>query len=80
MKDLDFLSGGLEGRSRNPVALLFDTLHQPNADLGDDEKSRLEWRHHKDRVMQHVVLGQGQPGGSWRVSVGVKICPPGKNR
>lgn len=64
-QDLDYLSGGLEGRSRNSVALLFDTLHQPNADLGDEEKSRLEWRHHETKAIQHVVLGKGQPGGSW---------------
>ncbi|XP_022100915.1 oxidative stress-induced growth inhibitor 2-like [Acanthaster planci] len=65
-QDLEFLSSGLEGRSHNPVAVLFDNLYQPNADLVDDEKSRLEWRYHPAKAVAHRVLGRGPPGGSWR--------------
>ncbi|XP_041453968.1 oxidative stress-induced growth inhibitor 1-like [Lytechinus variegatus] len=63
--ELDNLSEGLEGRSHNPVALLFDTLSRPGADLGEDEKSRLEWRHQQTNAVDHIVLGTGKPGGSW---------------
>ena len=75
LQDLEFLCNGLEGRSSNPVALLFDHLHQPNADLVDDEKSRLEWRHDPATAVTHRVLGKGAPGGSWRVSEAARVNP-----
>ncbi|XP_035679213.1 oxidative stress-induced growth inhibitor 1-like isoform X2 [Branchiostoma floridae] len=64
-QDLQYLSEGLEGRSNNPVALLMDTLCHPNADLGMDEPSCLQWNHHPARNIPHVVLGRGPPGGAW---------------
>ncbi|XP_071488347.1 oxidative stress-induced growth inhibitor 1-like [Diadema antillarum] len=63
--DLEYLSDGLEGRSHNPVALLFDSLFHPAADLGEEEKSRLEWRPDSTKAVDHIVLGSGRPGGSW---------------
>ncbi|XP_066290922.1 oxidative stress-induced growth inhibitor 1-like isoform X2 [Branchiostoma lanceolatum] len=65
-QDLQYLSEGLEGRSNNPVALLMDTLCHPNADLGMDEPSCLQWNHHPARNIPHVVLGKGPPGGAWQ--------------
>ncbi|CAH1270650.1 OSGIN2 [Branchiostoma lanceolatum] len=64
-QDLQYLSEGLEGRSNNPVALLMDTLCHPNADLGMDEPSCLQWNRHPARNIPHVVLGKGPPGGAW---------------
>lgn len=65
-QDLQFLSDGLEGRSNNPVSLLLDALQKPEADLGLEEPSLLEWRLSKNKRVDHVVLGRGQPGGIWQ--------------
>jgi len=65
-QDLDFLSEGLEGRSNNPVSLLFDTLQHPQADLGLELPSLLEWRNEPESRSRHVVLGRGNPGGVWQ--------------
>lgn len=62
------MSEGLEGRSNNPVALLLDTLNHPLADLGQDQETHLEWRHEETKVIPHVVLGKGPPGGAWQVT------------
>lgn len=59
------MSDGLDGRSKNPVALLFDTLVQPNADIGESHPSCLSWTQDPCRAISHVVLGKGEPGGSW---------------
>ncbi|GAB6032582.1 Oxidative stress-induced growth inhibitor 2 [Chamberlinius hualienensis] len=66
MQDLCMLSEGLEGRSDNPVSLLFDTLNHPDADLGVDLPSCLNWLYHPDRRIDHVVIGRSLPGGSWQ--------------
>ena len=58
---------GLEGRSDNPVSLLLDALQKPNADLGVEDPSLLEWRHDSTHIVDHVVLGRGKPGGVWQV-------------
>ncbi|XP_076066320.1 oxidative stress-induced growth inhibitor 2-like [Oratosquilla oratoria] len=60
------LSEGLEGRSNNPVAVLFDALHHPEADVGLDNPSALEWRYEPERAVDHVVLGKNLPGGAWQ--------------
>ncbi|MEQ2214987.1 hypothetical protein XENOCAPTIV_025252, partial [Xenoophorus captivus] len=65
VQDLEYLSEGLEGRSRNPVAVLFDTLLHPNADFGYEFPSVLKWRTDKYQQIQHLVLGKGTPGGAW---------------
>ena len=67
MQDLEFLSSGLEGRSSNPVALLFDNLTHPDADIGMENASILEWRHHTEKALDHVVLGKMPVGGAWQV-------------
>jgi len=64
-QDLSFLSEGLEGRSSNPVAVLFDALTSPDADLGADLPSCLEFRHEPESAIPHAVFGKGAPGGSW---------------
>lgn len=65
LQDLSYLADGLEGRSSNPVALLFDTLNHPGVDIGDKQPSSLVWRHHENKCISHVVLGKGRPGGCW---------------
>lgn len=67
-QDLEYLSEGLEGRSRNPVAVLFDTLLHPNADFGYEFPSVLQWRREKKQHIPHLVLGKATPGGAWHVS------------
>ncbi|XP_067138744.1 oxidative stress-induced growth inhibitor 1-like [Centruroides vittatus] len=64
-QDLRYLSEGLEGRSNNPVSLLFDVLNHPEADLGVDNPSLLSWCREPWREIDHVVLGKGPPGGAW---------------
>jgi len=66
LQDLEFLSDGLEGRSTNPVSVLFDALAHPDADLGVQQPSLLEWKLRKDLSVNHVVLGPGCPGGAWK--------------
>ena len=61
---------GLEGRSNNPVSVLFDTLNHPGADFGADGRSTVSWLHRPDQAVDHVVLGRGPPGGVWQVSRG----------
>jgi len=65
-QDLEFLSDGLEGRSNNPVSLLLDALQKPEADLGLELPSLLEWRQVEEGKVDHVVLGRGKPGGIWQ--------------
>jgi len=67
LQDLAFLSDGLEGRSTNPVSILFDALSHPDADLGDDKPSLLNWQYRQDLKVDHVVLGKGCPGGAWKM-------------
>lgn len=68
LQDLEYLSEGLEGRSRNPVAVLFDTLLHPNADFGYEFPPVLQWRRDKQQHIPHLVLGRATPGGAWHVS------------
>ena len=76
-QDLQYLSEGLEGRSKNPVALLFDTLMQPNQDMGETHPSSLSWAHEPHRAISHVVLGRGAPGGVWHtMHPGVRSLSP----
>uniref|UniRef100_A0A4W3K2H1 Oxidative stress-induced growth inhibitor 1 n=1 Tax=Callorhinchus milii TaxID=7868 RepID=A0A4W3K2H1_CALMI len=69
-QDLEYLSEGLEGRSANPVALLFDTLLLPDGDSGRDFPSPLQWRFEAAQRIPHLVLGRGPPGGAWHVMEG----------
>ncbi|XP_065570742.1 oxidative stress-induced growth inhibitor 1-like isoform X1 [Artemia franciscana] len=69
-QNLEFLSEGLIGRSKNPVSLLFDSLQHPNADFGEDTPSFLSWKYHPEVAIDHVVLGKGPPGGSWQAMDG----------
>ena len=63
--DLAYLCSGLTGRSLNPVSILFDTLQHPDADFGSDLSSTLTWKHHVKKKIDHLVIGQGVPGGAW---------------
>lgn len=67
LQDLEYLCEGLEGRSSNPVAVLFDSLLLPDSDFGFDHTSPLEWRYEPERAIPHLVLGKGPPGGAWHV-------------
>ncbi|CAF1240254.1 unnamed protein product [Rotaria sp. Silwood1] len=64
-QDLEFLSNGLEGRSRNPVSLLIDNLIHPDADLGAHLQSKIKWRHDPSLSIDHICLGRGGIGGIW---------------
>lgn len=66
-QDLSELSEGLEGRSSNPVALLFDALTHPDADLGAEMPSCLTWQKEEAHFTPHIVLGKSLPGGAWQV-------------
>uniref|UniRef100_A0A8C3UWT2 Oxidative stress induced growth inhibitor 1 n=1 Tax=Catharus ustulatus TaxID=91951 RepID=A0A8C3UWT2_CATUS len=72
-QDLEYLSEGLEGRSHNPVALLFDTLQRPDTDFGGTAESVLTWWHEPDRAIPHLVLGRNAPGGAWHSIEGSMI-------
>ena len=50
--------------------MLLDHLQKPDADLGLRLPSQLEWRHHPDKALDHVVLGRGGPGGVWHSLAG----------
>lgn len=69
-QDLEYLCEGLEGRSSNPVAVLFDSLLLPDSDFGLDCTSPLTWRYEPDRAIPHLVLGRGPPGGAWHAMEG----------
>ncbi|MFQ5509207.1 MAG: NAD(P)-binding domain-containing protein [Leptospirillia bacterium] len=69
---------GLEGRSDNPAALLFDRLHHPAADTPRVLPSTLELKRRPDRAVPHMVLGSGYPGGSWhRMPAKMRSLSPG---
>lgn len=65
-QDLDYLSEGLEGRTTNPVALLFDALVHPDADMGAEIPSLLDWKKEEEHAFRHIVLGRGKVGGAWQ--------------
>lgn len=72
-EELECLSAGLEGRnSGKPLSLLMDQLQHPHLDAGLDVPSLLDWKspeqHAEHKVIDHVVLGKGPPGGTWHVS------------
>ncbi|CAG5977639.1 unnamed protein product [Menidia menidia] len=69
-QDLEYLCEGLEGRSSNPVAVLFDSLLLPDSDFGLEHSSPLEWRYEPERAVPHLVLGKGPPGGAWHAMEG----------
>ncbi|KAB5583903.1 hypothetical protein PHYPO_G00101170 [Pangasianodon hypophthalmus] len=69
-QDLEYLCEGLEGRSSNPLAVLFDSLLLPDSDFGLDCASPLVWRYEPERAMTHLVLGKGPPGGAWHAMEG----------
>lgn len=65
-QNLEYLSDGLEGRSNNPVALLFDKLKHPDGDLAIDSPSCLTWKYDPLKEIDHVCIGKAAgPGGAW---------------
>ncbi|KAJ7338980.1 hypothetical protein JRQ81_012882 [Phrynocephalus forsythii] len=69
-QELEYLAEGLEGRSSNPVAILFDTLLHPDADFGFNYPSVLHWKLEPHHYIPHLVLGKGPPGGAWHCMEG----------
>lgn len=66
VQDLEWLSEGLyDSRTLNPVSIFFDRLFHPNADMLSNDDSVIEWRYSPENEVRHIVLGCGQPGGSW---------------
>ena len=43
-----------------------DALLRPNADIGEVNPSALHWKYDPSRAVPHVVIGRGNPGGSWQ--------------
>lgn len=69
---LECLSSGIEGRGGGRLlALLLDQLQHPCVDAGLDVASLLDWssadEYPEHKIVDHVVLGKGQPGGAWQV-------------
>lgn len=58
---------GLEGRSRNPVSVLVDSLIHPSNGQTSNDSSLLSWKRHPEKLIDHVVIGKGKPGGCWQV-------------
>lgn len=78
-ESLETLATGLEGRnSGKPLSLLMDQLQHPCLDAGLDLPSLLDWKnpeeHQEHKVVDHVVLGKGPPGGAWHVSLIASAC------
>lgn len=69
-ESLECLATGLEGRTGGrPLSLLMDQLQHPCVDVGMDVPSLLTWQNPSShKVIEHVVLGKGPPGGAWHVS------------
>ncbi|KAL3929058.1 MAG: hypothetical protein SGPRY_002121 [Prymnesium sp.] len=61
------LSHGLRGRSNHPLALLFDALHHPAADLGVRSPSCLMLRHSPRHSLSHLVVDPLPFGGNWHI-------------
>ncbi|MDH5526583.1 MAG: NAD(P)-binding domain-containing protein [Nitrospirota bacterium] len=69
---------GMSARAGNPVGRFFDAVHHPVADHGGRHAGCLELRHHPERAVNHLVLGSGQPGGSWnRMPPGMRTLSRG---
>lgn len=69
---------GMSARAGNPVGRFFDAVHHPVADHGGRHARCLELRHHPERAVKHLVLGSGQPGGSWnRMPPGMRTLSRG---
>lgn len=71
-ENLESLSLGLDGRGSRPLARLMDQLQHPCTDAGMDFPSLLTWKSPEQcpdhKIVDHVVLGKGPPGGAWHVS------------
>lgn len=66
------LTSGIEGRGGGkPLALLMDQLQHPCVDIGLDLPSLITWlkadNNTEHKIIDHVVLGKGPPGGAWQV-------------
>ena len=48
------------------MSVLFDHLHHPGADLGQDRDPLLRWEKRPDLAVDHLVIGRGKPGGCWQ--------------
>ena len=70
---MEYLSNGLEGRSHNPLSVLFDTLNHPDADFGKPSPSALIWKKDDLKGIPHLVLGSTEIGGSWAGLQGSKV-------
>ncbi|XP_057325558.1 oxidative stress-induced growth inhibitor 2-like [Microplitis mediator] len=69
-EELEILATGVEGRGTcRPLALLLDQLQHPCVDAGLNLPGLLSWRSAEhfpqQKVVNHVVLGKGPPGGAW---------------
>ena len=49
------------------MALLFDSVTHPDADMGVEKASLLSWEHRPEKAIPHVVLGRKAEGGAWQV-------------
>jgi hypothetical protein len=60
---LEYLCDGLQGRSLNPVALLFDYLKNPDSEMGIDSPTCLSWDYDPLKEIDHVVIGKASGPG-----------------
>ena len=74
------MSEGLEGQVTNQMALLFDNLTNPGADVGLFSQSALSWKRTGEAPIDHVVLGKGKVGGTWQVGGWVNVVRFGVGR
>lgn len=70
-RDLEILASGIEGRGTcRPLAILLDQLQHPCVDAGLNLPSLLVWKsaeyHPEQKIIDHVSLGKGPPGGAWQ--------------
>lgn len=54
------------------MALLFDALMHPDADMGAENPPLVDWKREINHSVRHMVLGKGKPGGAWQV--GFQVC------
>ncbi|KAH0567505.1 oxidative stress-induced growth inhibitor 1-like [Cotesia glomerata] len=70
-EELEILATGVEGRGTcRPLALLMDQLQHPCVDSGLNLPGLITWKSaehcSRQKIVNHVVLGKGPPGGAWQ--------------
>lgn len=65
-QDLSWSSNLTElSQSGRPLSVLYDMLVRPGADMGSESPGCLQWEMHREREVDHMVIGETKIGGSW---------------